>query len=256
MRKKIILGTILALSLAITFAVSAVAPALANNKPSNSIICYSNEASVVVQLPPGGGALTGRPTNLQFHPVDYDRRSGGADVLLVSMWVSALNAYVPMAAIADQAADANVKGLWNATPVYLEVNGVVIRNNLKTVSDKELDVWMESAWTYSGCGRNSYSNTVTFMANLTVPVQLDFTGLPSIFGSSFTVPPMTLTFREIGDGFSHEETTLLPSGYTVKTVHTDVPAWVRVTIPSWGTTATEFAGTLLERDTSTLTPPS
>jgi hypothetical protein len=251
MKKRTILGTVLALSLAVIIAVAAAAPALATYN-TNSTVFYDTHGSVVLQLPPSGGSpppagVAGHPTNVVLKAYDYDRRSGSADVLVVYIWVSASNSMIPIAAITDQTPTAIVKAIWNNTPVYSEVNGVVIRNNIKQVADKELDVWMESVWTYYGCGRNGYgySNSETLMANLTVPVQLDFTGLPSVFGSSFTVPPMTIMFRPIADGFREEGET-----------GTDVPAWARVAIPKWlGPAELEVVGHITEHNVATYTLP-
>jgi hypothetical protein len=224
MKKKTILGTLLALSIAATITIAAVIPALASKPQSNpGSVAYSNEGWVCVQLPPPGGAMAGHPTNLKFWVHDYQKRSGGADVLEIIIWVSALNGYITIASIADQVLPPEVKASYNGTPVYLEINGVVIRNNLKTVADKELDVWME-------CARG---HDDVLKANLTVPVgPLDFTGLPLIFGSTFTVPAMTLTFSGIAEGSRQTTTANLP-GFTWTQKSTRVPAFVIVDIPAW-----------------------
>jgi hypothetical protein len=224
MKKKTILGTLLALSLAAIITIAAVTPALASKPQSNpGSVTYSNDGWVCVQLPPPGGAMTGHPIDLKFWAQDVEKRSGGVDVLNIIIWVSALNSYITIAAIADQVPTAEVKAAYNGTPVYLEINGVVIRNNIKTVADKELDVWMERARGHDDI----------FIANLTVPVgPLDFTGLPPIFGSTFTVPAMTLTFSGIAEGSRQTTTANLP-GFTWSQTSTMVPAFVIVDIPAW-----------------------
>lgn len=266
MKKKIILGTILVLSLAITVAVAAVTPALANPPASNTV--SGNSGTVTLQLPPGGGALASRPVDIRLEAFDYDRNSyGGADVMLVYIWVSTLNYYIPIAAIGDKAPSPELKAFWNSTPVYLEVNGVAIRNNLKTVADKELDVWTETMWTQYGGGSWGYdeygrcvwniAGAQTLKVNLTVPVgPLDYTGLPAIFGSTFTVPSMSLMFTGIADGSPLKETSTMPSGFKYEYKTTAVPAHVKATIPTWIGSSTFAAGGMGKSFTMTSTPPA
>ena len=254
MRKKLILGTILTLSLLLTVAVTAIAPAIGNNPPSNSLTKSGTIAEVVLQLPTPGGAIASHPTNLRILPFDYDRRSGSADALRVSIWVSAINTYVPVAFISDQPWGAQEKAIMNNTNMYLEVNGVVIRNNLKVVTDKELGVWQESKWTCYGHGW-SVPGDETLIANLTIPVQLDFTGLPPIFGPSFAVPAMSMKFVGIAEGSPLQGTLpTLPSGAKAIEKYTGVPAWAFVAIPAWGG-SWYFAGAIGENYVITFTLP-
>jgi hypothetical protein len=231
MKRKLVLGPVLSLSLAVIIAVAAVFPAVATAKRNfNVIVEATNQGHVHLDLPPPGGApppagVAGHPTNLLLSFYDYvNGPASGTDVIVVYIWVSTLNMYVPIAAIADQPANAQIKAFWNNTPVYLEVDGVVIRNNLKKVADKELDVWEEYAPGHDDI----------LIANLTVPVgPLDYTGLPPIFGSTFTVPAMEVTFRPVAESYREESTGVLPDGSTGKTTDTRVPAWVRILIPAW-----------------------
>jgi hypothetical protein len=263
MKRKLVFVTILALSLVAIVAVAAVIPALAfGKKNTNANVMYSDEAGVAVELPPPGGAIAGHPTNLALSPYDYGRSPNGApgaDVLVIYIWVSAMNNYIPIAVINDQPPTAEIKAVWNGTPVYLEVNGVVIRNNIKTVADKELDIWTDTTWTrdgWGGCGCGYYTKSEAFIANLTVPVgPLDYTGLPPIFGSTWTVPAMTLTFRPIAEGYHSEETAVLPSGITIKSTYTSVPAWVRTSIPAWLNMGPADVGTIRKGVVTTFTPP-
>lgn len=264
MKKKLILGIILTLSLVLIIAVIAAIPASANSTPSNSITKYGTLAEAVLQLPPPGGAIASHPTNLRLLPFDYDRRSGSVDALRVSIWVSAMNTYVPVAFISDQPWSAQDKANLNNTAMYLEVNGVVIRNNLKVVADKELDVWMEAGKSQFGNGRwswDDYGRYVweipdgdTLIANLTVPVQLDFTGLPPTFGSSFAVPAMYMKFVGIAEGDPVQGTSTLPSGAKVSEKYTGVPAWAYVNIPAWGGSQ-YLAGAIGENEAITFTMP-
>ena len=256
MGKRRFYGIFVVLIVSLTIAVAAVGASFATRRDPdpvdpNAMISHSNAANVILSLPPGGGALAGHPTNLRFVVYDFDQSMDNADAMIVYVWVASTNSYVPVAVIRDQAPSAGLTAFWNNTPVYLEVNGVVMRNNIKTVVDSQLDVWIDS----SANNGHKAADTV-LIANLTVPVPLDFTGLPpAVFGLAFSVPPMSLMFRGIAGGFHHEETFTVPSGYTLLTVHTDVPAWVRATIPTW-VGLSEVVGTIMFHDTTTITPPA
>jgi hypothetical protein len=84
--------------------------------------------------------------------------------------------------------------------------------------------------------------------------------LPDRLGGNFTLPPMTLMFVPIGQGFFHQETTVLPkpqySGWTIQSSHTDVPAWVRLSIPWVGNSEVEAVGTMTLDGTTVYIPPS
>jgi hypothetical protein len=198
----------------------------------NKNLTAYNAGHIRLDLAPPGGAVTGHPTNMILSFYDYYKGpASGTDVIVVYIWVSSLNKYVPIAAIADQPANAQIKQFWNNTPVYLEVDGVVIRNNLKTVADKELDVWMENTWTCYG--RWNVPNDEVLIANLTVPVgPLDYTGLPPVFGSTFTVPPLEATFHQITESWRETGTTTMPGGTTtITSIRRD--ASVSVEMPAW-----------------------
>jgi hypothetical protein len=251
-KRKLVLGTVLALSLSFIIAVAAVFPAFASGKkkPDPTVEAY-NSGNVGLDLPPPGGApppagVAGHPTNLLLLFIDYYKGpASGTDVIVVFIWVSALNKYIPIAAIADQPANAQVKTYWNNTPVYLEIDNVVIRNNLKTVADEELNVWTE-------CARG-HNDILT--ANLTVPVgPLDYTGLPSIFGSTFTVPAMDATFRQTAESYRETETEILPDGSTEKTTYIRVPAYVTVHASAWFNYIYWDVGMIVDQKT-TITPP-
>lgn len=244
------LYAIFAISLVITIAITIVAPTFATTKNNcNNSNKRINHGTVEISLPPGGGALTGRPTDLVLLAYDYDKSMSYTDALVVAMWIPAMNRFVPLAVIADQVPNDDIKKLWNNSPVYLESNGVVIRNNLITVADKQLQVWTEES-------RYNNAEDVVLTANLAEAVQLDFNGLPSAtFGSAFKVPALTLMFRQIADGFAHEETQSFPSGYTLTSTHTDLPAWVHVSMPAWGYSPTT-SGTIIYHETSTILPPA
>jgi hypothetical protein len=252
MKRKLVLGAVLALSLAVIISGVAVFPAIATGKKNTHVtVEASNQGNVRLDLPPPGGApppagVAGHPTNLILSFFDYVKGpASGTDVIVVYIWVSALNKYIPIAAIADQPPNEQIKAFWNNTPVYLEIDSVVIRNNLKTVANKELDVWKE-------CARG---HDDILIANLTVPIgPLDYTGLPAIFGSTFTVPAMDVTFRPIAESWRELVTEVLPDGSTEKVTDTKVPAWVIAHIPAWFNGAYLDAGGIVY-ETIIDTPP-
>ena len=170
-----------------------------------------------------------------------------------------LNTYSPISVISDQSFTAELKAFWNNTGAYLEKNGVVIRNNLKTVADKELDVWMENALTCYDNGRKSWNvaSAETLTANLTLPVgPLDYTGLPTaVFGSTFTIPAMTLTFTGIADGALEKLTYIVPSGFKYEYQASNRPAFADVDINAW-IGSMHVVGEIGQRFTLIITPPA
>ena len=93
---------------------------------------------------------------------------------------------------------------------------------------------MENIHGYGDKSRNVAGDKV-LIANLTVPVgPLDYTGLPSsVFGSTFTVPVMDVTFRPTAESYQEEVTEVNPDGSMEETTTTKVPVWVFPRIPAW-----------------------
>lgn len=239
MKRSVVFGSGLALSLAVIIAVATVIPALAhNNKPSGPTL-YSSGGHVTLQLPPGTPTYppgpVGHPTALRFYVDDVDRRSafGAADLMLVSMWVPAYNRFVPVAYILDNPAYSDLlKAAWA---------GYIGPQNIFTVADNELEVWRRG-------------DVVT--ANLTKAIDVKFTTLIKAY--NFTLQPTAIEFRGIDSAYMEpEETTNLPSGYKLTITSIDKPAWVRVWIPAWlGSDSLEFAGVLNLHETMTYIAPS
>jgi hypothetical protein len=223
MRKKLILGTILSLSLAITFAVIAVAPALANlgNPPAPNVeYVYGTGGYVVLNLPQGSSV---HPTVLKIGFQDIDRRStkGAEDALEVSLWIPASNRFSATAFIDD-----NPVAVDSLTKMFAGTSIMPI-----LVNPTDLDVWTESTWTYNG--RWDYSNTETTIVNLTKPVAINYPPGPNQ-ALSYTLPPLTLKFIKTGEVYEKTETTLpLPSGWKSTHIKWNEPAWAIVQIPSW-----------------------
>jgi hypothetical protein len=241
MKRSIVFGSGLALSLVVIIAVATVIPALAhNNKPSGPTL-YTTGGQVLLQLPPGTPTYppgpVGHPTALRIFVDDVDRRSafGAADVMLVSMWAPAYNKFIPVVYISDNpdpAFSALIKAAWA---------GIISPQNVIMVADNELEVWKRG-------------DVVT--ANLTKAIDVKFTN-PLFKAYNFTLQPTAIEFRGIDDAYREPEaTTNLLSGYKVTITSIDKPAWVRVRIPAWlGGQQIEFAGVLNLHETMTYIPP-
>ncbi|MBT0158479.1 hypothetical protein G4O51_00675 [Candidatus Bathyarchaeota archaeon A05DMB-2] len=265
MRKKLVLGTILTLSLLIVSVVVAVAPVIAGPK-DNSIDLYGTGARVGLALPPPGvgpppAGVAAHPTDLNIAVWDYDRRSetGAHDFMQIQVWVPAINAYLPIALVMDIPVPEWLKKEWNHTSMgyYYEANGVVRHSNMFSVADKELEVWTESS--YYGGGRKlcDYKSADTIYANLTKPLFINYTSPnPSIGNLSFTLPPMTMRFIKIAEGW-YTEVVSTPNNWVFAIKEIQTPAWVEVTIPSWIKLAgIETTGHLSLHGSVSNTPPA
>jgi hypothetical protein len=272
MRKKLVLGTILTLSLLIVTVVVAVSPVIAGPK-DNSIDLYGTGARVTFSLPTPGvgppqtGGVPAHPTELSIIAWDFNRRSetGAYDFIQIAVWAPAINYYVPIAAVFDIPVPDFWKAMWNGTgpsnPFWYETNAGVSsgHNNSFQVADNELDVWMESSWTYYDCGYKggNAASANTLMVNLTKSLFINFTSSNPLAGNlSFTLPPMTLEFKEIGEG-EEQEVITHPGAWTWTVKETKVPAWVEISIPSWIRGAQlEVVGHLSEQGSNIFTPPA
>lgn len=242
LKRKTILGTVLALSLAVTVVIVAVAPTIADAQSSAGVATlYGNGANVVLQLPQAGGALANRPITLQIQAFDFDKRSdyGGPDVLIILLWVPTVNSFVPVAGFTDNPDPA-------ARAWHSQVSaGSPMAQNEFAVADKDLEIWVErgkssgsGCWTWDQYGRYVWdydSEDITLIANLTVSKDIKIGDpFPPFFKAlNFTLPPLTLVFRGVGNAYSEKTTQVLPSGWTVKTSSRVTPAWVQVSIPAW-----------------------
>ena len=243
MKKSVVLGTVLSLSLAIIVAVAAIAPTSANYIQSNSLVAdYGSEGQVVLQLPSG---VPSHPTTLMITVSDMDRRSefGSHNLLSISLWIPQRNNLVSVAIISDcpdPDAPPYVKTVLAGTPVWKPP----MYQNLFYVADEELEVKMRGD---------------VLTANLTKSVHISLPFPAPIGDLSFDLPPMALEFRGFDDAFSDKETLVLPkplfSGYTITTTSTNKPAWVSVSIPTWCGSSFKFVGTLTPQLVRTYTPP-
>jgi hypothetical protein len=265
MKRRLLFGTVLALSVII--AVAAVAPAIANHKgdgpycDDGTITFYSNAGSVILQLPPApnitGTATPTHPTDLYVVAAHWEKHSAfgaaGHDLLYVALWGPPGNAYTPVAYITDYN-DADflnfIKTAWNSTFAWFERTAIPppFFRNVITVEPDQLEV-------------SRHGDIVT--ANLTceVNVYLPFYIFPSsgiwkVMGNqTFTLPPMSLEFRGIDTPYKDEAGGPMPSGYTLMETGWRKPAWVNAEIPKWLNIPLRAVGSTMHNWKAVYTPP-
>src|SRR3990172_1785572 len=131
MKKKIILGIVLMMSLLIVTVVASVAPTLAVQQ-TNQIKFTGALAEITIQIPSNSsppaipGGIPDHPTTLKIAAFDWDKRStnGAADELLIQIWspvgvvLSPGGNFQPVAVITDNPANAALwDSYWNGTYV-------------------------------------------------------------------------------------------------------------------------------------------
>ena len=222
------------LTLVMLIVVMAITPTLAvPDRNKSQVKFYYSAGAVVIQLPTPSNAISppaepgtpSHPISLKLTAFDNDRRStfGAQDWLYVALWIPQGNSYAPVALVSDSNDEGQdfFKALYSNTFIW-QPNF----ENVIAVEDQDLEIQTESSGTcyekgYKGL---NYESNAAFIVTLTKAVTIKlpwnlFTKLPfSTWGDqTFTLPPMTLTFREIGNPYYVDETsTLAPpySGYT------------------------------------------
>jgi len=245
LRKRITFAAFFTILLAATIVVAVYAQAQTtqpNTDANNSnVVTYIDSGIVNLQVPNGS---INHPLNLRILVTKVNETSdfGGPSVMQIYVWAPSLNQYVGAAILStntNQTAIDWILSVVNGTPIWTPPtmeNYFVPTTDQLNVSLMENILW----------------------ANLTTSFNVT---LPDALGGNFTIPPMTLMFIPIANGFAHEEITMLPkppfSGWTINASHTDVPAWVRVIIPMWvGNGPVESVGTLALNGTAIYIPPS
>jgi hypothetical protein len=264
MQKKKILGTLTLISIILTVTFVSFTAGI-DSKPSkstdpNSATYYFTGGLVIIQLPPGGGALANRPTCIRLLAMKLDERStfGAADILNIAVWNPAQNKFVGCGSVRNvPAADAEAyysytKSYFSGTPFWNPAAGM---QNLNAVSPEDLKITGEPQ-----VARNSKGvDKVTIVLNKEIPITL--TG--ALASLSFTLPPLTMEFYSIAKAHQDEQsiTKLVPSpplsGYTITEDKQEIPAWVKVFIPTWTTTniSFQFSGEINVRGIMSITPP-
>lgn len=253
-KRKVILGTFLTLSLAMIIAVAALAPTVAvaryKKDDDDSLTYYATGGGVTVQLPEG---VPAHPTTLIFAALHVEKRGdypirGPHDVFAVYIWVPALNSFLPAAVFSDHPNPAHhdlMKAMYIGTPLWIPG----LMENYFVPDDEELVT-------------RKYGDN--FFANLTVGVHvsLNFTNSPNpqmtaLGDLSFDLPPIALEIRGFDTPYREDSQMSLPSGYSSSASYVRKPAWVRVWIQNWtgGSDAFRFAGVRGLHSKVTTTPP-
>ena len=203
MRKRITFTAILGIALAAILtgaAVIAQTPSPQTTNSSGNVVTYVTGGVVNVEVPNGS---IQHPLNLRIAVTDVDAKSdyGGPSVMQIYMWVPSMNQYVGVAILStntNQTAINWIKSVVNGTPIWTPP----ALQNYFVPTENQLQV---------------YKSGDTLWANLTTSYNIT---LPAQLGGNFTLPPMTLMFVPIGEGFHQQETTLLPkpaySGWTIQ----------------------------------------
>jgi hypothetical protein len=280
-KRKLLLGTGLTLTLVVLTILTVVVPTLAVSDPNKpQVTKYFTSGKVILQLPTPSNKSAPAPPGTPSHPVslellayDLDRKStfGAHDELYVALWIPQANSYVPVAFISDNDAAGQDFHKMLYTNIAIWSTGF---ENVIAVADEELEIWTENSWTrdgnrYKGWGCESSD---VFIVNLTkaVTISLPWNLLPpqvplSKWGNqTFTLLPMTLEFREIGDSFYQEATESLVaspgfppmSDYTVKAKGWRTPAWIEASLVWINYADMEFVGRTTSQGKAVYVPPA
>jgi hypothetical protein len=236
---------------------------------SNQITNYGIGSLVYLNLPtpsnatspPAAPGTPSHPTDIQFRCYHFNRDSslGAYDAMLVYLWIPQRNSYNPVAFITDAVDITTFENVWNKTFIWYKIGipGADISNVIQ-VGDKELQIWTSNS--------NGFKDD-TLIVNLTkaAPINLPFNLWPAPQNSygnlTFTLPPLTLTFRDLNAGSYTDSgaNATLPSGYYRQPIaDMRTPAWVEEIIPSWlgATSPLEVSGHIDWKFTEAITPPA
>ena len=246
MRKRITLTAILGIVLAAILTGAAViaqtpTPTAQPNPVTKNVVTSGNGANVNIEVPNG---TINHPLKLRIIVMAVDENSdyGGPSVMNVYIWVPSANQYVGVAILSTNTNQSGINWIHqvvNGTPIWSPPT----LQNYFVPTDNQFTVYMDGD---------------ILWANLTTSYNVT---LPAALGGNFTLPPMTLMFVPIGEGFAHQELSTLPkpaySGWSIQSTHTDVPSWVRVSIPAWSPNAPiETVGTMTTDSTTIYIPPT
>jgi hypothetical protein len=282
MKKKNLGISILLLSILVVSLVATVGQTLAsarsnhkdNDAISSNLIINSGTGSLVyLNLPPSTVTATvpSHPSNIQLRSYHFDKSPMGPfDSILVYLWIPQRNSYNLAALITDAPNIQLYQDLWYKTFIWYNTTGIASPAflNVIQVADKDLQIWTENVNQGHDDKKDSNEhNSGVFIVNLTkadgVKINLPFnlwTGSPtqSYGDMSFTLPPLTLKFRTIGDSYSDSgANATLPSGYSRQPIaEMRTPAWVEETIPLWlgATSPLEVAGHIDYHFSEVITP--
>jgi len=276
MKKKYLGICILLLSVMVVSLITAVGQTLAKSEESNQIINSGTGSLVYLNLPPSTVTATipSHPSDLQLRSYHFDNSPMGPyDSIMVYLWMPQRNSYNVVALITDAPNTQLFKDLWFKTFIWYNTTGITSNPNaflnVIQVADNVLQIATEDTNNGNGVkgGANGEASNV-FVVSLTktdgVKINLPFnlwTGSPlqSYGDMTFTLPPMTLKFREIADSYTDSgANALLPSLYHRQPIaEMRTPAWVEESVPLWlgATSPLEVVGHIDWHFSEVITPP-
>jgi hypothetical protein len=271
MKKKLFFSSVL-LTLILVFSIAA-AVGLSTSKTesnSNQIINSGTGSMVYVNVPPSTvtSSLPWHPSDIQLRCYDYtDSPLGPYDLIMVYLWIPQRNSYTVVALITDAPNTVLYQNLWYKMGFVWRPDLTPQMLNVIQVEDKDLEIWTEHTNQGNGLkgGAHGTASNV-FIVNFTkadgVKINLPFSSPAFPYGDlTFTLPPLTLKFREIADSYYDEgANTYFPSsGYYRQPIsEMRTPAWVEETIPKWlgATSPLEVVGHIDWHFREVITPPT
>ncbi len=277
MKRKYLSLSILLLSILVFSLVATVGQTLAstktNHKNSNLIINGGTGSLVYLNLPPSTptAAVPSHPSDLQLRCYHFDNSPMGPfDSIMVYLWIPQRNSYNLVALITDAPNVQLFQDLWYKTFIWYNTTGIASPAflNVIQVTDKDLQIWTENVNQGHDDRKDSNNNNANFIVNFTktggvkinLPFNLWTTSPTQVYGDlTFTLPPLTLKFRPIGDSYTDSGTNAtLPSGYARQPIsEMRTPAWVEETVPLWlgATSPLEVCGHIDYHFSEVITPP-
>ena len=281
MKKKYIGLSILLLAILVVSLLATVGQTLVSakthHKKSNQIINSGTGSLVYLNLPPSTVTSTVpiHPSDIQLRSYHFDKSPMGPfDTILVYIWIPQRNSYNIVALITDAPNTQLFQDLWYRT--FIWYNETIITSNPNAflnviqVADTDLEIWTENVnerhddrWDLED--NNNGAFIVNFIRTGGVKINLPFNLWPNqptlqSYGDlSFTLPPLMLKFREIGDSYPDSGANItLPSGYARQPIaEMRTPAWVEEIVPLWlgATSPLEVTGHIDYQFSEVITPP-
>ncbi len=237
---------------------------------NNKIINYGTGSLVYLNVPtpsnatspPAAPGTPSHPTDLQIRSYHFDKDSslGTYDAMMVYLWIPQRNSYNIVGFITDASNIETFEAVWNSTFIWYKtgIPGADTLNVIQ-VADKDLQIFTKNT---NGIKDDTLVVNLTKPVTINLPFNLWSNAATKALGNlSFTLPTMTLTFRELNAGSYADQgaNATLPSGYSRQPIaEMRTPAWVEETVPSWlgATSPLEVSGHIDWKFTETITPPA
>lgn len=165
--------------------------------------------------PPAAPGTPSHPTDIQLRCYHFNKDSslGAYDAMLVYLWIPQRNSYIIVAFITDAPDIETFRNVWNKTFAWYKTGTPDLDTlNVIQVTDKDLEVWTSHE---DGHKDDTLIVNLTKAVTINLPFNLWPAPTKSYGNLTFSLPPLTLTFRDIGaDGYYDEGVNaVLPSGY-------------------------------------------